>query len=359
MPLTDLIAHGAHVMTVCNACRYCEQYCPVFPAIERRRTFTMADLTYLANLCHGCGECLYACQYAPPHEFGINVPQTLAAIRVASYEEYAWPRGLAVAFRRSGLTTAIALAAGFTALLLTGAAVSTPLSQTPPVPGDFYTVIPHDVMVGLFGGVAVFVLSALTVGLSRFWRDQGGRAPFSRRALTDMLTLRHLHTTGVDCTTAEEERTPWRRWFHHATFYGFLLCFASTTVAAAYHLAFGWVAPYDYVSLPVILGTSGGLGLLIGPAGLLVTRPRRDPTLSDRAASRLDESFTFLLFLTSLTGLLLLAMRTQRVMGLLLVVHLGVVLALFVTLPYGKFVHGLYRGAALRKAGREGVLDVP
>ena len=29
-------AGGAHMMTVCNACRYCEQYCPVFPAMERR-----------------------------------------------------------------------------------------------------------------------------------------------------------------------------------------------------------------------------------------------------------------------------------------------------------------------------------
>src|SRR5688572_32891927 len=69
-------------MTVCNACRYCEQYCPVFPAMEERRTFGKADLAFLANLCHNCGECLYACQYAPPHEFGINVPNTLAQIRL-------------------------------------------------------------------------------------------------------------------------------------------------------------------------------------------------------------------------------------------------------------------------------------
>jgi citrate/tricarballylate utilization protein len=356
MPPTDLIAHGEHVMTVCNACRYCEQYCPVFPAMERRQTFTPADLTYLANLCHACGECLYACQYAPPHEFAINVPQTLAAIRLTSYEEYAWPRALAVAYRRSGLSTAIALAVGLTAMLSIAAAVAGPPSPT--VPGDFYAVIPHAVMVGLFGAVAAFVLMAFTVGLTRFWRAQGGRVTFSRRAFADMLTLRHLHSSGVDCTVAEEQRTPWRRWFHHATFYGFLLCFASTTVGAIYHFAFGWVAPYDYTSLPVILGTCGGLALLIGPAGLLIMRPRRDPALSDGATAGLDESFIFLLLLASLTGLLLLALRSQPVMRLLLVVHLGVVLALFLTLPYGKFVHALYRTAALLKASRERVLDV-
>jgi len=68
---------------------------------------------------------------------------------------------------------------------------------------------------------------------------------------------------------ALETRRPWRRWMHHCTFYGFALCFGSTTVAAIYHLFFGWIAPYAYTSLPVILGTVGGLGLLIGPAGLL------------------------------------------------------------------------------------------
>src|SRR5207342_2072395 len=73
------------------ACRYCEQYCPVFPAMERRLTFATADLAYLANLCHNCGECLYACQYAPPHEFNIDVPRTLSKVRVESYESCAWP----------------------------------------------------------------------------------------------------------------------------------------------------------------------------------------------------------------------------------------------------------------------------
>src|ERR671921_837502 len=99
----DVFRIGEHEMTVCNSCRYCEQYCPVFPAMEERLTFGKADLAYLANLCHNCGECRYACQYAPPHEFGINVPRTLAKIRLASYEEYCWPRFVGAAFRRNSL----------------------------------------------------------------------------------------------------------------------------------------------------------------------------------------------------------------------------------------------------------------
>ena len=118
MPHADPIAHGAHVMTVCNACRYCEQFCPVFPAMENRLSFAEADLTYLANLCHNCGECLYACQYAPPHEFGINVPRTMAEIRAHSYKAYCWPAFLSSAFRHHNLLTGLVLAAGLIAAIV-------------------------------------------------------------------------------------------------------------------------------------------------------------------------------------------------------------------------------------------------
>src|SRR5512134_190293 len=118
MQQTELIREGARVMTVCNACRYCEQYCPAFQAMEERVTFATADLNYLANLCHGCGECLYACQYAPPHEFAINVPQLFAQVRVQSYEQYAWPAALGAAFRQQGAMTALLLASVMIVALL-------------------------------------------------------------------------------------------------------------------------------------------------------------------------------------------------------------------------------------------------
>src|ERR1700726_3458713 len=108
----EIIEDGRHMLAVCNACRYCEGYCPVFPAMESRLVFEKDDLAYLANLCHNCGECLYACQYAPPHEFGIDVPRTFSALRVESYEASAWPAFAAPAFRRPWAATAIALVIG-------------------------------------------------------------------------------------------------------------------------------------------------------------------------------------------------------------------------------------------------------
>ena len=39
--------------------------------------------------------------------------------------------------------------------------------------------------------------------------------------------------------------------------------------------------------------------------------------------------------------------------GMLLAAHLGVILALFLVLPYSKFVHGIYRSAALLRNAAE------
>src|SRR5262249_30734585 len=132
-------------------------------------------------------------------------------------------------------------------------------------------------------------------------------------------------------------------------FYGFLFCFASTTTAAIYDNVFGWQAPYSLFSIPVVFGTVGGIGLLIGPVGLLWLKSRRNIEPTDRQQIGMDVGFLMLLLLTTVSGLLLLALRQTPAMGILLAVHLGLVMTLFVTMPYGKFVHGIYRSGALLK----------
>src|SRR5579863_2840951 len=165
---TDLLREGSHLLTVCNACRYCEGYCAVWKAMERRLVFKETDLNYLANLCHNCGECYYSCQYSPPHEFDINPPKTFAKIRLSSYEQYAWPAPLAQAFRANGLLVSI-----LTAVLLVGSiAVGSRLS-TPVRDGNFYRVVPHAVMAWAFGAVGLFVALALLIAFLRFWRNSG------------------------------------------------------------------------------------------------------------------------------------------------------------------------------------------
>ena len=42
---------------ICNACRYCEGFCAVFPAMTRDKSFAAPQLLHLANLCHNCRGC--------------------------------------------------------------------------------------------------------------------------------------------------------------------------------------------------------------------------------------------------------------------------------------------------------------
>jgi citrate/tricarballylate utilization protein len=348
-------AEVARVLQICNACRYCEGFCAVFPAMTRRLQFPAHEVHYLANLCHNCGACLHACQYAPPHEFAVAVPQAMARVRARTYALHAFPAALGSLYARNGLAVALALALGLALFLILGVASKGGLVHEP-LAGNFYAVFPHDLLVGLFGTVSLWVVLAFGVGVSRFWRglpDEGpavNRLEAAREAAQAALTLRYLDGGhGQGCNEADDRFTHWRRRFHHLTFYGFALCFASTSVATVYHYGLGLQAPYALTSLPVILGTVGGLGLLVGPVGLLMLNLRRHPLQGDPGQRAMDHGFVALLFLTSLTGLLLLALRDTGVMGLLLAVHLGVVMALFLTLPYGKFAHAVYRCAALLK----------
>src|SRR5579872_1824607 len=135
------------------------------------------------------------------------------------------------------------------------------------------------------------------------------------------MTLKNMDSHGAGCTYPDEHHSGARRRFHHFTFYGFMLCFASTTVAALYHFA-GHIAPHPYLSLPVVLGTLGGVGLLIGPAGLFWMRRHRDPDLDDQNPRGFGERFIAVLLLTSFTGLVLMVLRATSAMPWLLTIHL-------------------------------------
>ena len=356
IPLTAPEAEVARQMQICNACRYCEGYCAVFPAMTRRLEFAKADVNYLANLCHNCGACYHACQYAPPHAFAVNVPQAMATVRGQTYAEYAWPPAFGALYKRNGLTVALALAAGLALFLILGLARNGALLHAP-LAGNFYAVFPHNLMAAMFGAVFGFAMLALGIGVARFWRDVSpGRASGAAiaEATRNVLALTYLDGGhGDGCNESDDRYTLARRRFHHFTFYGFMLCFASTSVATLYHYLLDLHAPYALTSLPVLLGTAGGIGLLIGPAGLLWLNLRRDPAAGDPAQRPMDRGFIALLLLTSGTGLALMAWRDSGAMALLLAVHLGVVMALFATLPYGKFAHGIYRSAALLKSAIE------
>lgn len=343
---------ASRMLQICNACRYCEGFCAVFPAMTRRIDFNPVEMRYLANLCHNCGACLHACQYAPPHEFGVNIPKVMAQVRGETYTAYAWPQLMASAYRNNGITVALATSLSLIGFLLLTQFLNGTLFTTSTA-GNFYAVYSHNTLALIFGAVFLFALVALGIGLARFWSSIAAGSYSSAattEAVHDALSLKYLGGGhGDGCNNEDDRFSLWRRRFHHFTFYGFLLCFAATSVATLYHYLLGLQAPYALTSLPVVLGTLGGIGLLIGPMGLLYLNIMRNAEHGDQSQRPMDRAFIVLLFLISLSGLILLAYRDTASMPILLSIHLGFVMGFFLTMPYGKFGHGFYRLLALLK----------
>ena len=344
----------ARQLQICNGCRYCEGFCAVFPAMTRRLEFGKADIHYLANLCHNCGACLHACQYAPPHEFAINVPKSMATVRGQTYADYAWPKALGGLYKSNGLTVSMALAVSLSLFLIL-AIQSNGTLWGGPVENGFYAIFPHNLMVSMFAPIFLWSVLALALGVIKFWREvtpatSGAplSAPAAAEAAHDALQLKYLGGGhGDGCNNEDDAFTLARKRMHHLTFYGFMLCFAATSVATVYHYAFDWPAPYDFFSLPKILGTVGGIALAVGTLGLWRLNLARDPQHGDAQQRPMDRGFIALLFFISVTGLALMLSKDTAAMPSLLAVHLGTVMALFLTLPYGKFAHGIFRTAAL------------
>lgn len=355
----ELLKEARRIMTICNACRYCEGFCAVFPAMELRRVFSDGELKYLANLCHNCRSCYYACQYAPPHEFMLNVPRTMSQLRRETYREFAFPRVLSRLFVRNGL--AVGLITGGSVLLIVGLILLlSPLGivmETHIEQGAFYKIVPYELMVipplTLTGIVAVF----LFVSLDSFWAGtdgpRGGLMNLSAhlRALKEVLTLTYLGGGGHGCNYPDERFSHIRRWLHQSVFYGLLLAGAATGAAAFYDHVLNEPGPHSIMSLPVVLGTVGGISAILGSAGLLFLKRTMDKAPWDEGSAGMDRAFTWLILLTNASGLILLALRETPVMGLFLAAHLGFVGAFFVSAPFSKFVHGMYRyGALVRHA---------
>lgn len=353
MPATDLVDLARQTMTLCNICGYCHGYCLVFDQARDRFSLAEGDLTYLANLCHDCRACHDACQYAPPHLFQTDVPATLGALRTFSYQLYGWPTGIARFFRgRSYAGLGIVCLAMLVALL----AMHIPRHATPGTPGDqpsFYGTIPLPIMM-LVGALPMFwSVTAIAISFAAYWRDiaPADPRPYTARlllaALADMLLLRHWGQQSHGCPDHTGRMTKQRKYLHWSLVSGLLCCGLATIAAAFYHHILQLTAPYALTSVPVLLGVIGGSAILVGASGMVV--------VDLRGGTRIvrDRSLAPSLLLVAATGLVLLALRGTSALALLLHLHLGAVTGFVLTLPYGHFLHGPFRGAALLRAALE------
>src|SRR5262249_39919461 len=139
---------------------------------------TSNDVMVLANLCHDCRACYQACMYAPPHEFGVDLPLSLGQVRTAGYRATAWPGALRPLFDRPLLANPVALALGVLAAVvmaaLTGNGV---LGKSGDERGSFYRVVSANLMTGVFLALGLIVFAILMGGLRSVLRGAAEARP--------------------------------------------------------------------------------------------------------------------------------------------------------------------------------------
>lgn len=213
---------------ICNACRFCEGYCAVFPAMTKSKTFNIADMTQLANLCHNCQGCYHACQYTAPHEFNLNLPAVLADVRTESWERMSTPQSVAKIIQGYGGATAGVLIVALSLFFLWSRNTEQAL--------NFYSYFSHETLVLIFMPLFIFPFFAIIFSLKKYWKEVEGekiKITHLHSALKSVATLSNLSGgQGQGCNYEETDRfSNKRRWLHQSVMYGFLLCFASTSVA--------------------------------------------------------------------------------------------------------------------------------
>jgi citrate/tricarballylate utilization protein len=359
VPELDVLAEANRQFSICNACRYCEGICTVFPAMELRTAFAQGDVAYLSTLCHDCRACIHACPFSPPHEFAIDIPALMSAARAETFERYARPRRFWQALARARSVTGLAVATTVF-FLIVALATGTPrrIVETHTGEGSFYEVITYAWLLVPALIASAVTLAAIVAGASTFVRETRGgpRRLLDRRAVLratrEALALTNLKGGGGGCYQDGARPASTRRYLHHAVFYGFAAMFASTVSAFVEQDLLGNEPPYRLLSVPVILGALGGLSTLAGCAGFVVIGARsRGPKSAE--SHHLDRLFTMTLAAATATGLLLLAFRATPLLGPALILHLGALGGLYLTFPYSKFVHWVYRYVALVRAYAE------
>ena len=345
-----LIKEAARQLTICNACRYCEGFCPVWEVIEYRREFKTADVEYVANLCHDCGQCFDVCPYTPPNEFSVDIPKILGVIRTETYKKYSTPRKMSL-FSGSRIWPTLMLF-GFSLLTLFIIYLSSGnylrIFRTISGPGSFYVILSNAILDIAGTLILFFVVLVWLISGKKFLREVGGPSNIGlydlTRAFFDSFGEKWFRGGGAGCNYPHrDERGSYKKMVTHSlVLYGFLLDLLATISAFVEQDFFHVLPPYPVLSMPVISGIAGGVMLIMG-ASLFLFFDYISSSDKGVRMTLIDRTFLVALLLTAFTGLLVLGFRNTSLMGTLLLIHLAMVSVLFISAPYGKFVHLVYR----------------
>jgi quinone-modifying oxidoreductase subunit QmoC len=298
--------------------------------------------------CYGCSECSTKCPS------GAKPASIMSALRQFATERYAFPGVLArvVNDRRLFWLVPLAIAAGLTAMIAVTGAFS-------PAPGPlrYANMLPNSALIPVFSGLTILPLIAMIIGAARAWRAWYEAPLWTVRPRTFWRSMRKAVGEVVahrKFATCKERRL--RPWAHRALLFGFLGLMIVSGVMALLLLA-GRQYPLPMGNPVKVLGNVFAAALIGGTGYFLLLRII--DASRGKHSSFFDWAFLVNLLLAGITGVATEAVRVanERAWAYpVYCVHLVVVLALIMTLPYTKLAHAVYRVLAVAGRDYEGLV---
>ena len=292
-------------------------------------------------LCHQCGDCTERCpRDARPGD-------VLQGLRSTVIEALAFPTfiGKLVGNVRKTWPVLIALPWIFWMLLWAAGVIKINANEGGYLHA-FEDFVPHGVIYSVFFPVAAFVTLAAGIGGMRFWRRMGEGSSRKGSFMSGLIPVVMdilAHKTFGSCG-----KITMRRWAHLALFWGFIGAALTSGL-----LIYAIYIQHAEMPLPLmhpfkILGNLSAVLLVFGGFLLFTSRFGTHKSLIGSSA--------FDIFFISVVGLVIASGCVAEIARFVLpataaafiyTIHLGVVLTLFLTFPYSKFAHMLYRTLAL------------
>lgn len=310
-------------------------------------------------LCYQCNDCSTRCPR------GARPGDVLAVLRQEAIVHYAFPRFYG---RWANQPHSIPLLLGIPAALLTLAlflrvplenALGISRSLEPRISYSYSNVLPHWLLNGLFLLIALLAVLSMIGGVLRLWRSMrnacGGdghalRAKGFLASVGAALKSVLAHDRFSKCTQSSS-----RYWSHLAVFFGFLALSLVTlwVITAPYNplIQGDFIYPFGFWNPWKLLANLGGIALVGGCLWMIWDRLRDGGQAG--VSTFFDWALIVALLAAVLTGFMteiLHFLRLEPHRHLAYFVHLVVVGALFLCLPYTKFAHIVYRTAALASA---------
>jgi len=367
----EFFERGGENAARCYQCATCSSVCELAPADSPfpRRQVLLAQWGLFDQLmgdpapwlCHQCNDCSVRC----PRD--VAPGDIMAVLRAMVVEKLAFPSSLGRLVgnvRKTwpllvfgpilfwvvllGITTGLQMHEAHHGLV--------PSAQM----GQFFydQLVPHYLIYSVYFAAVGWVCLALFVSGTKFWKMMGDAQQRTGSFIGSLLGAVLDIGTHKKFSTCDRG-VPKRRWGHFLLMWGFVGAAITSGFAVVYlyrdTVFFSWLNLQHAYPVPIThwvkwLGNISAVLLVVGGVLLFVNRLTRGDKLVGQTTA-FDRFFLWLVLAVIGTGVLTEIIRytvDAPMLGLgVYIVHLGVVLSLFLTLPYSKFAHIFYRTLAM------------